>query len=88
MIVQGEIFHENKELTIITNYNNGSNVGILYVFTMFRAIGDRSYHFSQGIIDSELVYSKIDTTMTPEEMSHFRTEWLEKWNPTSINTQA
>ena len=84
MTVEGEILHENKEMTI-KFINNGS---ILYVFTMLRAIGDRSYFFSQGFIDSEPVFTEIDSTMNFEEMSNFKSEWLEKWNPALNDTQA
>ena len=84
MTVEGVIFHENTEMTMKC-MNNGS---ILYVFTMFRAIGDRSYFFYQGIIDSEIILTKIDTTMNSEEMLNFKNEWLEKWNPGSNDTQA
>ena len=48
----------------------------------------RYYFFYQGSIDSEIILTKIDTTMTSEEMMNFKNEWLEKWNPGTNDTQA
>ena len=80
--IGGVSFHEQKDLEFFFN-QDGSNVGILYVFTTFRAIGTHSYTVNQGIIDSEPVFAEIETTMNPDEMSNFKTEWLQKWNPSS-----
>ena len=75
--VEGVILRENIVLAI-EFINNGS---IFYYFTMWRAIGDRSYFFSQKMINSVIIFTEINTTMNSEEMSNFTTEWLEKWNP-------
>ena len=80
--VEGVTLHENQEMTI-QFMNNGS---ILYVFTLLRAIGDRSYFYSQGVINTKIIFTEIDTTMNSEEMSNFKTEWLEKWNPALNDT--
>ena len=48
-----------------------------------RAIGTHSYTVNQGIIDSEPVFAEIETTMNTDEMSNFKTEWLQKLNPSS-----
>ena len=80
--IGGVSFHEQKDLEFFFN-QDGSNVGILYVFTTLRAIGTHSYTVNQGIIDSEPVFAEIETTMNPDEVSNFKTEWLQKWNPSS-----
>ena len=80
--IGGVSFHEQKDLEIIFN-QDGSNDGILYVFTTLRAIGTHSYIVNQGIIDSEPVFAEIETTMNFDEMSNFKIEWLQKWNPSS-----
>ena len=86
MIIGGVTFHEQKDLEIIFN-NDGNNIGILYMFTTVRAIGDRKYTVNQGFLDSQPVVTVIQTTMNTEEMSNFKTEWLEKWIPSSNETQ-
>ena len=80
--IGGVSFHEQKDLEIFFN-QDGSNAGILYVFTTLRAIGTHSYTVNQGIIDSEPVFAEIETTMNPDEMSNFNIEWLQKYNSTS-----
>ena len=80
--IGGVSFHEQKDLEIFFN-QDGSNDGILYVFTTLRAIGTHSYTVNQGIIDSEPVLAEIETTMNPDEMSNFNIEWLQKYNSTS-----
>mgnify|MGYP001279399694 FL=1 len=80
--IGGVSFHEQKDLEIFFN-QDGSNDGILYVFTTLRAIGTHSYTVNQGIIDSEPVFAEIETTMNPDEMSNFNIEWLQKYNSTS-----
>lgn len=80
--IGGVSFHEKKDLEIFFN-QDGSNDGILYVFTTLRAIGTRSYTVNQGIIDSEPVFAEIETTMNSDEMSNFRIEWLQFACPSS-----
>ena len=80
--IGGVSFHEQKDLEIFFN-QDGSNDGILYVFTTLRAIGTHSYTVNQGIIDSEPVFAEIETTMNLDEMSNFYIEWLQKYNSTS-----
>ena len=80
--IGGVSFHEQKDLEIFFN-QDGSNDGILYVFTTLRAIGTHSYTVNQEIIDSEPVFAEIETTMNPDEMSNFNIEWLQKYNSTS-----
>lgn len=80
--IGGVSFHEQKDLEIFFN-QDGSNDGILYVFTTLRAIGTHSYTVNQGIIDSEPVFAEIETTMNLDEMSNFNIEWLQKYNSTS-----
>ena len=86
MIIEGGTFHEQKDLEIFFN-NFGNNHFILYKFTTTRAIGDREYTVKQGFINSQPVFSVIITTMDPEEMTNFKTEWLAKWIPTSNEAQ-
>ena len=85
MIIEGVTFHEQKDLKIIFN-NDGNINGILYLFTV-RAIGDRKYTVNEGIIDSQPVYTVLETTMNTEEMSNFKTEWLAKWILSSNEAQ-
>ena len=73
----------NKRIWRFFFNQDGSNDGILYVFTTLRAIGTHSYTVNQGIIDSEPVFAEIETTMNFDEMSNFKIEWLQKWNPSS-----
>ena len=82
MIIGGVNFYEQKYLKFFFN-NNGNSHGILYLFTTVRAIGDRKYTVNQGFLDSQPVVTVIQTTMNTEEMSNFKTEWLEKWIPSS-----
>ena len=86
MIIGGVKFHEQKYLKFFF-INNRNNHGILYLFTTVRAIGDRKYTVNQGFIDSQPVSTVIQTTMNTEEMSNFKTEWLEKWIPSSNDAQ-
>ena len=80
--IGGITFHEQKDLEIIFN-QDGSNDGILYVFTTLRAIATHTYTVEQGFIDAEPVFFEIDTTMNTDDMSNFKIEWLQKWNPSS-----
>ena len=86
MIIGGVTFHEQKDLEIIFN-NDGNINGILYVFTTVRAIGDRKYTANQGFIDSQPVFTVLETTMNTEEMSNFKIEWLAKWILSSNEAQ-
>ena len=86
MIIGGVTFHEQKDLEIIFN-NDGNINGILYVFTTVRAIGDRKYTVNQGFIDSQPVFTVLETTMNTEEMSNFKIEWLAKWILSSNEAQ-
>ena len=87
MIIGGVTFHEQKDLEIIFN-NDGNNIGILYMFTTVRAIGDRKYTVNQGFLDSQPVVTVIRTAMNTEEMSNFTTEWLAKWIPSPNDAQT